>query len=148
MATIRKLQKEDAKNIEGLERKSFHSPWPLAEIEYELLDNPCSIVLGLFDEDGLCGYIDFMITFDSATINRICVLETKRKKGYATLLLKEMEKICKEQEEPVEWITLEVRESNIAAQSLYRKMGYMNITVKKMYYEDGENAIYMMRSLL
>ena len=106
------------------------------------------MLLGLFEGNGLCGYIDFMITFDSATINRICVLETKRKKGYATLLLKEMEKICKEQEEPVEWITLEVREGNIAAQSLYRKMGYMDVTVKKMYYEDGENAIYMMRSLL
>lgn len=148
MVTIRKLQKEDAKDIEGLERKSFSSPWPLEEIEYELTDNPCSVLLGLFEGNGLCGYIDFMITFDSATINRICVLETKRKKGYATLLLKEMEKICKEQEEPVEWITLEVREGNIAAQSLYRKMGYMDVTVKKMYYEDGENAIYMMRSLL
>lgn len=148
MATIRRLRKEEAKDIEELEQKSFHSPWPLEEIEYELISNPCSIVLGLFDEDGLCGYLDFMITFDSATINRICVLERKRKKGYATLLLKEMERICKGQEEPVEWITLEVRESNVPAQSLYRKMGYMDITVKKMYYEDGENAIYMMRSLL
>lgn len=148
MATIRRLRKEEAKDIEELERKSFHAPWPLEEIEYELIDNPCSVVIGIFDENGLCGYLDFMITFDSATINRICVLEAKRKKGYATLLLKEMERICKEQEEPVEWITLEVRESNFAAQSLYRKMGYMNITVKKMYYEDGENAIYMMRSLL
>ena len=41
MVTIRKLQKEDAKDIEGLERKSFSSPWALEEIEYELTDNPC-----------------------------------------------------------------------------------------------------------
>ena len=52
------------------------------------------------------------------------------------------------QKQRVEFITLEVRKGNFAAIALYKKEGYDEITVKKMYYDDGEDAIYMMRSLL
>lgn len=147
-ATIRKIEKEEAEAVFSLEKECFSSPWPLAEIEYELCENPCSILLGVYDEGKLVGYLDFMITFDSATINRICVSKREQRKGFASLLLKKMEEICKSQEERVEFITLEVRKGNFAAIALYKKEGYDEITVKKMYYDDGEDAIYMMRSLL
>lgn len=142
------LNKEDAFDIVALEKSSFKNPWPLSQIEYELLENPCSKVIGIYSEGVLQAYLDFMITFDSATINRIAVKEDARRKGLASKLLKQMEKICLGKEDKVETITLEVRKSNIAAHSLYLKMGYQDITIKKMYYDDGEDAIYMMRSLL
>lgn len=145
---LRKIEKSEAKDVSFLESDCFSSPWPLQEIEYELSENPCSMLLGVYQEGQLVAYLDFMMTFDSATINRICVSKRERKKGYASLLLKKMEEICKAQEEKVEFITLEVRKSNVPAISLYKKEGYNEITIKKMYYDDGEDAIYMMRSLL
>jgi len=145
---IKKLVKGDASSVFGLEKECFSSPWPLEQIEYELETNPCAILLGVFQDKKLIGYIDFMITFDSATINRLAVANSFRKQGIASSLLKEMERICHTQEEPVEYITLEVRKSNLAAHSLYLQAGYNDVTIKKMYYDDGEDAIYMMRSLL
>ncbi len=145
---IRKIELSEAEAVFELEKECFHSPWPLEEIKYELSENPCSILFGVYEDELLIGYIDFMITFDSATINRICIKKEKRNKGYAMLLLQEMEKACKSQADPVEFITLEVRESNLSARNLYHKAGYSDITIKKMYYSDGENAVYMMRSLL
>ncbi len=145
---IRKIEPSEAEAVFELEKACFHASWPLEEIKYELNENPCSILLGVYENETLVGYIDFMITFDSATINRICVEKEKRNKGYAMLLLQEMEKACKSQADPVEFITLEVRESNLSAINLYHKAGYSDVTIKKMYYSDGENAIYMMRSLL
>ena len=145
---IRKIEPSEAEAVFELEKACFHASWPLEEIKYELNENPCSILLGVYENETLVGYIDFMITFDSATINRICVEKEKRNKGYAMLLLQEMEKACKSQADPVEFITLEVRESNSSAINLYHKAGYSDVTIKKMYYSDGENAIYMMRSLL
>lgn len=147
-AVLRKIEKSEAKDVSFLENECFSSPWPFQEIEYELSENPCSMLLGIYEREKLVAYLDFMITFDSATINRICVSKSERKKGYASLLLKKMEEICKSQEEKVEFITLEVRKSNLPAISLYKKEGYDEITTKKMYYDDGEDAIYMMRSLL
>lgn len=141
---------EDAEGIASLEATCFPgSAWPKKEIDYELSENPCAILLGVKEEGKLVAYIDFMITFTSATISRLAVLPAYRRKGYAKALLEAMVKRCKEEKEDVvEWITLEVRASNRAAHELYHSNGYQDITVKKAYYDDGEDAIYMMRSLL
>jgi ribosomal-protein-alanine N-acetyltransferase len=42
------------------------------------------------------------------------------------------------------WMTLEVRESNAIAQSLYRKYGFTTVSTRKGYYSDNnENALVM-----
>jgi ribosomal-protein-alanine N-acetyltransferase len=42
------------------------------------------------------------------------------------------------------WITLEARESNEIAQSLYRKYGFTTVSTRRAYYSDnGENAVVM-----
>jgi [ribosomal protein S18]-alanine N-acetyltransferase len=42
------------------------------------------------------------------------------------------------------WITLEVRESNVAAQNLYKKYGFTIVSTRRGYYSDNdENALVM-----
>jgi len=42
------------------------------------------------------------------------------------------------------WMTLEVRESNTAAQALYRKYGFTTVSTRRGYYSDNnENALVM-----
>ena len=42
------------------------------------------------------------------------------------------------------WMTLEVRESNIVAQRLYRKYGFTTVTMRSGYYsDDNESALVM-----
>lgn len=44
----------------------------------------------------------------------------------------------------IKYVTLEVRESNIAAISLYEKNGFKSIGTRKGYYQDNnENALIM-----
>ena len=41
-------------------------------------------------------------------------------------------------------MTLECRKTNIAAQNLYRKLGFIDVGVRKRYYSDtGEDALVM-----
>jgi ribosomal-protein-alanine N-acetyltransferase len=47
----------------------------------------------------------------------------------------------------IENLTLEVRESNIYAMELYRKLGFKKGAVRKAYYEDGEDALLMVLDL-
>lgn len=144
---IRVASKLDLDSIVEIEEESFSVPFKRDDILYELENNPFSKTLVIEDEDKkIYGYIIFWITFDSATINRIAVRKNKRNRGFARFLLQNAEKMWKEND--VETVTLEVRASNIPAISLYEKYGFLKITVKKQYYEDGEDAIYMMKGLI
>ena len=44
-------------------------------------------------------------------------------------------------------ISLEVRKSNFKAQNLYKKFDFIEMNVRKGYYEDGEDALFMMKAL-
>ncbi len=129
--------------VTSLESSCFKHPFAKKDVAYELSENPFSHTLLLKIDEEIVGYLIYWITFDSATINRIGVIDKARNKGYASLLIKESEKYLKK--ENVEFYTLEVRESNIAAINLYKKNGFSIITKKIKYYEDGENALYMMK---
>ncbi len=43
----------------------------------------------------------------------------------------------------IEKITLEVRESNISAVEMYRKLNYVSVKILERYYSDGESALLM-----
>ncbi|MCS6997720.1 MAG: GNAT family N-acetyltransferase, partial [Casimicrobiaceae bacterium] len=43
--------------------------------------------------------------------------------------------------------TLEVRVNNLAAQSLYRKFGFVEVGRRKRFYRDGEDALLMTKPL-
>ena len=42
---------------------------------------------------------------------------------------------------------LEVRSSNTPAINLYKKAGFTNLSVRKKYYDDGEDAVVMAKEL-
>ena len=141
--------KEDFEEVLKIENECFIDPYSRESLEYEFNENPLNKIIVCKDDNKVVGFIDFMITFNSATISQIAVKNEYRKQGIATKLLSEMEKCFPSDiEDIVENITLEVRESNQAAINLYKKNGYEEVVIKKHYYSNGENAIYMVKRLL
>ena len=146
---IRKVNKEDFKQVYQIEQTCFKDPYPRKHLEYEFFENPINIILVAEEDEKIVGFIDFMVTFNSATIVQIAVLPEYRKQKIATNLLNEMENCFpKDLDDVVENVTLEVRKSNEAAINLYKKDGYEIIVEKKHYYPDGEDAIYMVKRIL
>ena len=140
---------KDFEQICEIEQACFVEPYTREQLMYEFNENPLNKILVACDEDKIVGFVDYMITFNSATISQIAVLPNYRKKGLGSKLLEEMEKsFPKEIDDVVETITLEVRESNINAISFYKKNGYEDVVIKKHYYKNGENAVYMIKRLL
>lgn len=133
----------DLNAIKEIEDEAFHKPFTLEELTYEIKENPFSKYILCLIDNKIVGFINFWITFDSATINQIATKKEYRNKGIATNLLEYAETLLKK--ENVEFFTLEVRESNVAAINLYLKFGFIKISVKKGYYDDGEDAIYMVK---
>ena len=146
-----KIVKKDEKYFSDyvrLQNECFIHPYTLKNMDDEYHDNPFSNFLFALYGDEVVGFIDYLLTFNSATIMQICVDQKYRRKHIASLLLKEMENTFpKEGENRVDFVTLEVRKSNIAAQELYKKHNYELVTTKRNYYEDGEDALYMVKGV-
>lgn len=145
---FRKGNENDLKELKVIEDESFVPPYTIDQLLYELKENPVSNYLVCVDEknDKVVGFLDYWITFDSATICQIAVLEKYRNHGIASNLIEEMIKDLKAHD--VEFLTLEVRKSNVKATKLYEKNGFLLITTKVGYYSDGEDALYMMKGLI
>ena len=138
----------DLPAIEEIAKKSLRSTYTRQDFLYDMQENPVSYFYSALVDGKVVGYLDFYVTFNSATIAQIAVDEEYRKKGIGNLLLGAMLRECEAQGDPVEYLTLEVRASNLNAQAFYKKHKFEAIVTKKAYYDDGEDAIYMVRTLI
>lgn len=144
---IRKAKISDLEEIKEIEDESFINPFTKEDLLYEISQNPVSNFLVL-EKDGLVvGFIDYWVTFDSATIDQIAVKKSERNQGFAKILLEKSINDLKELGE-VSFFTLEVRTSNEPAINLYKSFGFQKVTIKEKYYDDGEDAIYMIKGLV
>jgi ribosomal-protein-alanine N-acetyltransferase len=69
------------------------------------------------------------------------VIPTLKRKGIGQILL--LDALKRIEAEGCIQITLEVRISNVAAQTLYHKHGFHILLTKPNYYADGEDAYLM-----
>lgn len=144
---IRKAKISDLEAIKEIEDESFINPFTKEDLLYEISQNPVSNFLVL-EKDGLVvGFIDYWVTFDSATIDQIAVKKSERNQRFAKILLEKSINDIKELGE-VSFFTLEVRASNEPAINLYKSFDFQKVTIKEKYYDDGEDAIYMIKGLV
>jgi len=140
---MREIVKEDIEFIVKCENEYFHNFTTRNKIEDDL-NNPLIHYYVLVNEMVL-GYINLWIDEDKAQINSLVILLEQRKKGYGSKLLEFT--INKLNEIGVSDLTLEVRPSNKAALKLYEKEGFKQVSVRKNYYNNGEDAFLMYKRL-
>ena len=127
----------DAEEIAKLEKAIFPDEWSENAISREI-ENKRIIITK--ENQEIIGYCIYMLGGDQGEILRIAVKEDARKKGVGKKLLKKAFKKMKN--EGVTEVFLEVRSRNSAAISLYEKMGFEKIDVRKNYYGDDDALIF------
>lgn len=148
---IELMKEEHLNEVLKIQEESFSDPWSEKHFIYELKENDFAhlYILKNMDNDEIIGYIDFLITFNSATISQIAIKDKYRGNNYSMILLNHMEScFIKDGDDQVECTTLEVRKSNLGAIHIYKKFGFLEIITKPNYYKDGEDAIYMIKRSL
>lgn len=90
----------------------------------------------------VAGYVATWYMTDEAHITAIAVRESLRGKGLGELLLMSSIEMAMKRQSRV--VTLEVRVSNVAAQSLYTKYGFSQVGLRKGYYSDNHEDAYIM----
>ena len=107
-------------------------------------NNPFRYCYLLQEQGVVCGYIDFSILYERAELNHIYIKEDYRRKKYASKLMEWMIEQCERMH--CSNITLEVRESNLAAQKLYQHYQFVAVARRDKYYQT-EDAILMERTM-
>lgn len=132
----------DIKSVMRIEQQSFSTTWPANAFYQELHDNKLAHYYVGKLEDEVVAYAGIWVILEDSHVTTIAVRPDMRGRKYGELLL--LHSLDDAIERGASWMTLEVRESNVAAQGLYRKYGFTTVSTRKGYYSDNnENALVM-----
>jgi len=139
--TIGQMTEEDVAAVAVLEAENFSRPWSY-DAFYKTLSDENYIVIIAKEADALLGYCVLLCTGEEADITNVCTAPATRGKGVATEMLTAIMEVGYAR--GVTEFFLEVRESNTPARSLYTKLGFEEIGLRKNYYEEPrEHAVLM-----
>ncbi len=135
------MSEDDLGAVHEIESRIFPQPWSVNLFRGELLKPDKRVYLSAKIDDKLVGYAGLMLVDGEAHITTMAVDVPYRGRRIGSLLALRIIEIAILKR--VHWLTLEVRESNDAAQQLYKKFGFKQIGIRQKYYADGENAVIM-----
>ena len=134
----------DVDAVHRIESASFPAPWRREFFAAEVVgQNRYNIVAR---RDGvLVGYLFGMWIFDEMHVNKIAVDAAHRRQGIADRMMERCFEFARAN--GISTISLEVRQSNRAAQEFYRSLSFETSYIRKRYYPDGEAAVVMVRAM-
>lgn len=147
-ATLREFRMGDLDKVHMIERASYPLPWSLNFFRLMANMNPGLFLVAVLGDE-VVGYTVGEVESrgkgrKAGHVMNIAVEAYHREKGVGTTLLDELE--ARFMERGVNMAYLEVRESNLEAQRLYRNRGYMYLRKVDAYYGD-EDGLVMTKAL-
>ena len=142
MMEIVKMAPCHTAQVAALEAVCFSDPWSEKSVASEL-ENPLSLWLVAVEGEVVIGYVGSQTVLGETDMMNVAVAPDRRRQGIAEALveglvarLKEMRSRC---------LTLEVRASNIPARTLYEKLGFQQIGLRKNYYRNPREDACILR---
>ena len=141
---IRDASNGDLRQIVEIERLSFDNPWSRDSFQRELtlpFSRTTVAVTTTGETEAIFGYLCRWLVADECHILNVAVHPMARRTGVGARLMEHA--IGEARREKARFVTLEVRRSNVAARSLYRKLHFGERRLRKNYYGSGDDAIVM-----
>lgn len=137
---IKDFEPAFCEDIAKIEAECFSAPWSSKAI-LDSFDNGTRFFMAV--KDNRCvGYCGIDCVLDEGYITNVAVLKDFRKTGIGDLLISRLDALAKEN--GLGFISLEVRQSNKAAISLYLKNGYEIVGVRKDFYSSPKEDAFIM----
>ncbi len=140
--TVRRMTLEDVPQVHAIELSTFPTPWSEQSFIDEMTKNVCARYM-VAEEDGkVIAFAGAWMVMDEGHITNIAVAKEQRGKGVGKAVTEALKQYAANL--GVDYMMLEVRRSNLVAQSMYKKLGFIELGYRKRYYEDnGEDALLM-----
>ncbi|USB34034.1 ribosomal protein S18-alanine N-acetyltransferase [Paenibacillus sp. YPG26] len=139
---FRPMTLEDIPDVMIIEHESFTLPWTENAFHSEMTQNHFAKYI-IMEKDGVpIGYAGMWTVVDEAHVTNIAVRSAYRGQHLGERLMREMMLLAGRI--GMTRMTLEARVSNTVAQSLYGKLGFRPVGLRKGYYSDNqEDALIM-----
>jgi len=142
MTEIDLMRIDDVEAVHAIELQCFAIPWSRESFLREVTENVCARYLVLREDGVPVAYAGMWFVLDEAHVTNIAVRPDRRGLGYGEEITRALIQLAADS--GMSWMTLECRRSNAVAQSLYRKLGFVDVGYRKRYYEDNnEDALIM-----
>ncbi len=143
--TVRKMIEQDIDAVLEIEKEAFTTPWSKESFLAEIKENLLAYYLVAEVDGVVVGYGGIWLILDEGHITNIAVKEGYKGNHIGSHILEGL--ICYCLKTGIDNMTLEVRASNIIAQRLYKKYGFISAGIRPHYYSDNdEDAIIMWRT--
>jgi ribosomal-protein-alanine N-acetyltransferase len=144
MIEILRMSREHLCEVAQIENLCFSDPWSVESLELMLGDQATGLVA--IEEGKLLGYVGMICVLDEGQIVNVATHPDSRRRGVGRALMSAIEQLAKDR--GIVFLSLEVRESNIAARSLYSSLGWVECGIRKNFYsKPTENACVMTKSI-
>jgi tRNA threonylcarbamoyl adenosine modification protein YeaZ/ribosomal-protein-alanine acetyltransferase len=141
---VRLATTNDFKTLADIHAQSFTTAWTNKDLS-ALLTTPGAGALVVELAGTIYGFVQFQWVAGEAEINTICVSPNHRRQHFGSDLMDGL--LAYLDDIKTTRIFLEVAADNTAAITLYEKLGFTRIGIRKKYYSDGQDAITMSRDL-
>jgi len=132
----------DLPQVCAIENVCYTTPWSFSSFKHEIDNSDATLEVAVFDSR-IIGYVCIRSILDMTHLMNIAVLPEFRRRGIGKALLENAVRDVKRLHPDMK-LTLEVRQSNVAALTFYEKFGF-NVTGKrnKYYREPEDDAVIM-----
>lgn len=138
---IHPMTRADIDDVTNMERTCFRTPWTRGDFVGELKNRVAHYHVLTVDGERV-GYGGMWVLYEEAHVTNICVMPAFRRQGLARRLMLSLMHTALAL--GAESMTLEVRETNLGAQSLYAELGFVQNGRRPRYYSDtGEAALLL-----
>lgn len=138
---LRSMRRTDVPRVMQIERECFPVPWHESAYLTEITNRSAYYIVACV-EDEVVGYAGMWIIADESHITTLGVARDNRGMRIGEQLLVGL--LDEARHRGAKRATLEVRQSNLVAQNLYRKYGFAPAAIRRGYYTDNhENAVVM-----
>ena len=143
-AEIKRITEDMLADVAALERECFSEPW--SEQSLRLLVGERAVGFAAFVDGRLAAYAGMLCVLDEGQITNIATYPEFRRQGLARMLLDAIDAYSKEK--GIAFLSLEVRDSNTAARTLYASCDWSEAGARKNFYKlPTEDAVIMTKTL-
>ncbi|MBQ8293717.1 MAG: ribosomal protein S18-alanine N-acetyltransferase [Bacilli bacterium] len=140
MFKIRNIERNDIKRLVELEEELLKETVGEEMLAAELHNKFAYFYVATFNDE-VIGYLSCWMVEDTVDIINVVIDKNYQHYGYGQALFAKMEEDAKRNN--CNNVMLEVKENNIQAINFYLKQGYVQISIRKNYYQDLTNALIM-----
>jgi [ribosomal protein S18]-alanine N-acetyltransferase len=138
---IRWMIRRDMPEVLAIESGSFEFPWSEDDFIRCLRQRNCIGMVAEYEEQ-VVGFMIYELNQSDLHVLNFAVRPDARRRGVGMQMIEKLMSKLSQQRRTK--ISLEVRETNLAAQLFFKNMGFVCVSLLKDYYDDTTEDAYLM----